>query len=373
MYIYELPEWPKFHWDKDQLAPQLAELIQLQGRLLGRRESLGADQHQEATLQALTDDVVKSSQIEGVRLDANRVSSSLAKRMGMKLLSSPGLPKSEEGIVEVLLDATAHYELPLTQERMFKWHRSLFPDGKSGIHTIKVGAWRDEVMQVVSGAMGNETVHYNAPHPKLMQTEMTAFLNWFNQPPGDDVMRSAIAHLWFVMIHPFDDGNGRIARALADMLLARSEKSSQRFYSMSSQILKDRITYYRILRSTGEADLDITEWLTWYLDCLKKSIEASSEALSGILLKSQFWKSHAGTPINERQSAMINRLLDGFHGKLTSSKWAQLTKCSQDTAARDIAGMIEKKILEKDEAGGRSTSYRLRNFPSRMRQAPVVI
>lgn len=363
MYIHEKAEWPNLTWDESKLATPLAEVRHLQGKLLGRMEGLGFSLREEATLKTLTNDVIKTSEIEGEKLDIGQVRSSIARRLGMDISGMKPAGRDVEGIVEVMLDATRHYDRALTKERLFDWHAALFPTGRSSMQRIVVGNWRNEAsgpMEVVSGPIGREKVHYRAPDFDRIEREMAQFLDWFNSPGDiDPVMKSALAHFWFVTIHPFDDGNGRIARAIADMALAQSEQSKQRFYSMSSQIQKERHAYYDILESCQKGSLDITPWFQWFLGCLKRAIEASREQLDNVLTKAHFWESHAGEAFNERQRMMINRLLDGFEGKLTSSKWATITKCSQDTALRDISDLMEHKILAKDDAGGRSTSYHL--------------
>ncbi len=364
MYIHERKDWPEFHWDQGKLAQLLADVRHLQGRLLGRMEALGFGLREEATLQTLTQDVIKTSEIEGEKLDADQVRSSIARRLGMDIGAAPQIDRNVEGIVEVMLDATRKHDAPLTEERLFAWHAALFPTGRSGMQRITVGGWRTEAsgpMQVVSGPYGRERVHYEAPTYDRLKKEMARFLNWFNaSSEADLVIKSALAHFWFVTIHPFDDGNGRIARAIADMMLARSEKSSQRFYSMSAQIQRERNEYYNVLEDCQKGSLDLTPWIEWFLNCLKHAIAASDKMLEAVLSKARFWKTHAGESFNERQRNIINRLLDGFEGKLTSSKWAKLTKCSQDTALRDITDLLDRQILSKDEAGGRSTSYELR-------------
>jgi Fic family protein len=363
MYIHERKEWPDFKWDQVKLVPLLTDARHLQGRLLGRMEALGFPLREEATLQTLTQDVVKTSEIEGEKLDAQQVRSSLARRMGMAIGALPPIDRNVEGIVEVMLDATRKHDAPLTQERLLSWHAALFPTGRSGMRRIVVGAWRTKDsgdMQVVSGPIGRETIHYEAPNHDLLKKEMARFIKWCNTASGiDPVLKSALAHFWFVTIHPFEDGNGRIGRAIADMLLARSENTSQRFYSMSSQIQRERNDYYLVLEDCQKGTLDITQWMEWYLNCMKRAIGASEKILAAVLIKAGFWKAHAGESFNDRQRKLINRLLDGFEGKLTSSKWAKLTKCSQDTALRDISDLLDRKILTKDEAGGRSTSYQL--------------
>jgi len=363
MYIHERKEWPEFAWNQAKLAGLLAEVRHLQGRLLGRMEALGFESREEATLQTLTQDVVKTSEIEGEKLDMRQVRSSIARRLGMDAGAAVQIDRNVEGIVEVMLDATRNHGRPLTEERLFGWHSALFPTGRSGMRRITVGGWRTSEsgpMQVVSGAIGREWVHFEAPAHDRLKKEMARFLKWFNTSAETDaVIKSALAHFWFVTIHPFDDGNGRIARAIADMTLARSEKTSQRFYSMSWQIQRERKEYYRILESCQKGPLDITPWIGWFLNCLKHAIAASETTLEAVLAKARFWKSHFGESFNERQRTILNRLLDGFDGKLTSSKWAKLTKCSQDTALRDISDLLDRRILTRDEAGGRSTNYNL--------------
>jgi Fic family protein len=364
MYIHERKEWPDFKWEQVKLAALLADVRHLQGRLLGRMESLGFQLREEATLQTLTQDVVKTSEIEGEKLDVETVRSSIARRMGLDIGALRPIDRNVEGIVDIMLDATRKHDKPLTQERLFSWHAALFPTGRSGMQRITVGAWRSKesgAMQVVSGPIGREKVHYEAPDYDRLKDEMSAFLKWFNSESETDlVLKSALAHFWFVTIHPFEDGNGRIARAIADMMLARSEKNAQRFYSMSAQIQQERSAYYDVLEKSQKGTLDVTLWIGWYLNCLRRAINASDKLLEIILVKDRFWKLHKSETFNERQRKVINRLLDGFEGKLTSSKWAKLAKCSQDTAGRDINDLLERKILAKEEAGGRSTSYALK-------------
>ncbi|MBB4305009.1 Fic family protein [Rhodobium orientis] len=326
-------------------------------------EALGFLLRSEAVLQTLTEDVMKSSEIEGERLDRAQVRSSIARRLGLDIGGLIPADRHVEGIVELMLDATQNYDKPLTADRLFDWHAALFPTGRSGMTRITVGAWRDDSsgpMQVVSGPFGKEKVHFEAPEAGRLDAEMRAFLDWFNAKPGiDPVLKAGIAHLWFVTLHPFDDGNGRIARAIADMALARSEGTSQRFYSMSAQIRLERNAYYDTLERTQKGDLDITDWLEWFLACLGRAFEGAEAVLSSVLDKARFWEAHAEDPFNDRQRDMLNRLMDGFEGKLTSSKWAKIQKCSQDTALRDIDDLIKRNILVKDSAGGRSTSYSL--------------
>ncbi|QPB21143.1 Fic family protein [Rhizobium sp. 007] len=362
-YIHQREDWPKFHWNTDALAGQLAAVRHRQGRLFGRMEALGFDLRAEAVLQTLTEDVLKSSEIEGETLDKEQVRSSIARRLGMDIGALAPVDRNVEGVVEMMLDATQNYQRRLSDERLFAWHAALFPTGRSGMTKIVVGAWRCEAsgpMQVVSGPVGREKVHYEAPAAERLLNEMAAFLDWFNSDLRlDPVLKAAIAHLWFVTIHPFDDGNGRIARAIADMALARSESNQQRFYSMSAQIRLERTDYYAILERTQKGDVDITEWLQWFLACLDRAFEGAEPILANVLRKARFWEAIAGGTISERQRKVINRLLDGFDGKLTSSKWAVLTKTSPDTALRDINDLVTRSILVKDEGGGRSTSYSL--------------
>jgi Fic family protein len=363
MYIHERPEWPKLHWNSEALTGLLAEVRHRQGRLLGQMQALGFRLQEEAVLRTLTEDVVKSSEIEGQQLDPAAVRSSIARRLGMDVGGLKPADRNVEGVVEMMLDATRNYDKALTAERLFGWHASMFPTGRSGMRRITVGGWRndsDGPMQVVSGAVGKERVHFEAPSAPRLEQEMTGFLDWFNNGPEvDPVLKAGIAHLWFVTIHPFDDGNGRIARAIADLCLARSEKSSQRFYSMSAQIRQERNEYYDILEDTQKGETEITQWLTWFLECLGRAIDGAETLLASVLTKARFWESIGTSPLNERQRLILNKLLDGFEGKLTSSKWAKLAKSSQDTAQRDINDLVARGILVRSEEGGRSTSYML--------------
>jgi Fic family protein len=362
-YIHELKDWPKFTWSQDRLTEKLAAVRHRQGWWLGRMEGLGFGLRNEATLQSLTEEVVKSSAIEGEVLNEDQVRSSIARHLGIDIGTLAPAERHVEGVVEMILDATEKHAEPLMDQRLFGWHAALFPTGRSGMRKILVGAWRDDKsgpMQVVSGPEGRQRVHYQAPAATRMTQEMEVFLKWFNAENSlDPVLKAALAHLWFVTIHPFDDGNGRIARAITDMALARSENSAQRFYSMSAQIRQERKAYYDILESTQKADLDITPWFAWFLGCLDRALEGAERISARVLKKDAFWKAHAGAQLNVRQIKVLNRLLDGFEGKLTSSKWAKLAKCSQDTAGRDIDDLIKRGILIKDAAGGRSTSYSL--------------
>ena len=363
-YIHQLNKWPDFNWNHEKIMPLLSSVRHKQGRLKGYMEVLGFDLRNETTLQTLTLDVVKSTEIEGEILNPDQVRSSIARRLGMNVAGLIPSDRNVEGVVEMMLDATQNFNKPLSKKRLFDWHASLFPTGRSGMYKITVGNWRNNKngpMQVVSGAMGKERVHYEAPDAKRLEQEMKLFFKWFNTNQAmDAVIKSAIAHLWFVTIHPFDDGNGRIARAIADMYLARADGDHQRFYSMSSQIRLERKAYYDILEKIQKGSLDITEWLMWFLKCLDNSLNATDEILKRILNKSKFWDKHIQTVINERQRLIINKLFDGFDGKLNSSKWAKIAKCSPDTALRDIQDLITKKILKKESAGGRSTSYILK-------------
>lgn len=362
-YIHKLPDWPQFRWSEETLSQRLAALRHRQGRLLGRMESFGFPLRAEAVLHTLTLDVLKSSEIEGEILDKEQVRSSIARRLGMDIGALAPTDRNTEGVVEMMLDATQNYDKPLTKERLFGWHASLFPTGYSGLRKIKVGAWRDDAegpMQVVSGSVGHEHVHFEAPAADRLEREMTAFLDWFNNDdPTDLVLRAGIAHLWFVTVHPFEDGNGRIARAIADMTLARSERSAQRFYSVSAQIRHEQTVYYGGLEETQKGTLDITSHLEWFLDCLNRAFDEAENTLATVFRKARFWQSYAGAPFNDRQRLILNKLLDGIKGKLTSSRWARLVKCSQDTALRDILDLVDRGILTKDPAGGRSTSYSL--------------
>ena len=364
-YIHRLRDWPKFRWDQDALTAPLADVRHRQGRLLGRMESLGFSLQKEAELETLTLDVLKSSEIEGEKLPADQVRSSIARRLGMETAGTTHAERDVEGVVEMMLDATQNFSKPLSEERLLAWHSALFPTGRSGMRKIIVGAWRNDAdgpMQVVSGPIGKEKVHYEAPAASLIEREMSGFLTWANDDADktDAVLRAALAHLWFVTIHPFDDGNGRIARAIADWALARSERSSQRFYSMSAQIRQERNDYYDILERTQKGTLDVTPWMGWFLGCLGRAFDGTETTLAAVLRKARFWEGHAQATINERQRAILNRLLDGFIGKLTTAKWAKLAKTSHDTALRDIQDLIEQGILKKDTGGGRSTSYSLK-------------
>ena len=357
-YIYDHTSWPNLTWDHHAISAAFGEVRLLQGKLIGQMNTLGFSAKEEATLQALTQDVVKSSEIEGERLPYDQVRSSLARRLGINTGGLVPSGRHVEGVVELLLDATQRHAEPLTHDRLYGWHAALFPTGHSGPYAIDVGRYRTGEMQVVSGPMGRERVHYRAVPPDRVQAEMDGFLAWFNAPDHlDPVLKAAVAHFRFIIIHPFDDGNGRIARALADMLLARSEGSGERFYSMSAQIMAERKQYHAVLQRVQHSAGDITEWMLWFLQCLRGAMLATGESTRRILLKAEFWERHEHTPVNERQRLMLNRLLDGFEGKLQSSKWAKITKTSSDTALRDIKDLVAKGILRQANECGRSVHY----------------
>ncbi len=362
-YIHEKPNWPNLVWVSDQLAAPLAAVRHKQGRLLGKMESLGFDLRMEASLTVLTADVVKSSAIEGEALNPEEVRSSIARRLGLDVAGLPRASRAVEGVVEMMLDATRNFAAPLTDERLFAWHAALFPTGRSGMSPIAVGEWRPEEagpMQVVSGPFGHEKVHFVAPNADRLEAEMERFIAWFNGPPSTDpVLTAGIAHFWFVTIHPFEDGNGRIARAIADMALARADGTKDRIYSMSSQIEAERKDYYRNLEMAQRGDVDITRWLAWFLGCLERAIDGAEDALATVLFKAKLWQRINQRPVNDRQRLVINRLLDGFRSLLTTSKYAKLAKCSSDTALRDIRELLDRGILVQNAGGGRSTSYRL--------------
>lgn len=364
-YIHQKHNWPNFTWVSEEFVSLLSEARNLQGRLIGKMESLGFELRNEALLETLTLDVLKSAEIEGELLNPEQVRSSIAQRLGMEFAGTISSDRNVDGMVDMMIDATRNCINPLTKERLFDWHAALFPMGRSGIFKITVADWRKDStgkMQVVSGASGKEKVHFQAPDADLVEMEMNRFLQWFNEVNKIDlVIKAAIAHLWFVTIHPFQDGNGRITRALTDMLLARSDKSTQRFYSMSAQIRIERKEYYDILEKTQKGELDVTEWIKWFLNCLINALNATEKILTRVLIKADFWNKHSKTIINERQKNVLNKLLDEFEGKLTSMKWAKIAKCSKDSAIRDINDLISKDILQKETAGGRSTNYELRS------------
>lgn len=362
-YVHELSDWPTFRWSEEKISSRLAAVRHRQGRLIGRMEGLGFQLRAEASLQSLTEEVLKSSEIEGEALNKDQVRSSIARRLGMDIGGLIPADRNVEGIVELMLDATQKYGETLDAQRLFNWHAALFPTGRSGMARIATGVWRDDAagpMQVVSGAIGRERVHYQAPPAKNLNREMQAFLKWFDRDLAfDPVLKAGLSHLWFATIHPFDDGNGRIARAITDMALARSEASAQRFYSMSAQIRLERKAYYDMLEQTQKGTLDVTLWLEWFLDCLDRAFDGAEGILSSVLEKARFRDKHANAVFNDRQRAMIDRLFNGFFGKLTSSKWAKLAACSQDTALRDIDDLVRRGVLVKDAGGGRATSYSL--------------
>jgi len=362
-YIYQNNNWPNFTWNEQEIQVILGKVRHLQGKLFGQMSALGFSIKAEALLSTLTIDVLKSSEIEGEKLNHDQVRSSIAKRLGLDYNDSIYPSRDIEGVVEMMLDATQKYNQPLNEERLFNWHAALFPTGRSGMYKIDTARYRTGEMQIVSGPMGKERVHFHAPPPEDMKKEMDVFLNWFNSNSNLDlVLKSAIAHFWFIIIHPFDDGNGRIARAISDLLLARSENSTFRFYSLSSQILLERKVYYKMLQKIQHSEGDITAWINWFLNCLYRALESTEEAIKKVLRKAEFWDKNKETILNSRQRLMLNKLLDGFKGKLKTSKWAKIAKCSQDTALRDIKDLIKKEILKQEESGGRSTNYELNNF-----------
>ena len=362
-FIHEKPEWPLFSWNSEALSAPLAAVRHKQGKHLGRMEALGFDLRAEASLTVLTSEVVSSSAIEGETLNPGEVRSSIARRLGLDVTGLPKAGREIEGIVEMMLDATQNYEVPLTGERLFGWHAALFPTGRSGMSRLPVGAWRPQEvgpMQVVSGPIGREKVHFEAPEAESLESEMTRFIEWFDSPLSiDPVLKAGIAHLWFVTIHPFEDGNGRIARATADMALSQADGTEDRFYSLSSQLEAERKEYYLQLEAAQRGDLDITRWLAWFLDCLDRTIGNADTTLVSVLHKAKLWERINPHPVNDRQRKVINRLLDGFEGFLTTSKYARLTRCSQDTALRDIRELLARGIIVQNPGRGRSTSYRL--------------
>jgi Fic family protein len=364
MYLYQQPTWPHFTWQPAPLEAQLGAVRHQQGRVLGHMQALGFSAQAEATWHTLTLDVLKSSEIEGEVLPPEQVRSSLARRLGLPEAGLAPAERRVEGVVEMLLDATQGFAAPLTEERLFGWQAALFPTGRSGLQRIAVGQWRTGArgpMQVVSGPVGRERVHFEAPEASKVPAEMAAFLAWLNAPDAglDPVLRAGVAHLWFVTIHPFEDGNGRLARALTDLLLARADATAQRFYSLSAQLRLERPAYYAHLEAAQKGPLDITAWLAWFLGCLGRALAATELTLAQVLAKARYWERHAALPLNARQRLLLNRLLDGFVGKLTSAKWAAIAKCSPDTALRDIQALLAQGVLVKEAAGGRSTSYRL--------------
>ena len=363
VYIYQHSNWTDFTWDQVAISLLCSEVRHLQGKITGRMSMLGFAGRQDAVLATLTMDVVKSSEIEGEKLEYEQVRSSIANRLGINTAGLPAANRNVEGVVEMMLDATQNHDQALTHERLFGWHAALFPSGYSSIHKIEVGCYRTGEMLIVSGAMGKEKIHFEAVSPALVNEEMDKFLNWFNGKSSiDPVLKAAIAHFWFIIIHPFDDGNGRIARAITDLMLTRADGMPERFYSMSGQIMKERKQYYKVLQKVQHSRGDITEWLDWFLNCLRSALLTTESELEEILRKSRFWEIHERSKFNERQRLVLNRLLDGFEGKLKSSKWARLAKCSPDTALRDIRDLMEKGILQQEQPGGRSTGYVLSEF-----------
>ncbi|MCC5793478.1 MAG: Fic family protein [Chromatiales bacterium] len=367
-YIWQAGDWPNWRFDLATLAGPMAEVSRAQGLLLGRLADVGMALRDQASLAALTEDVVKTSEIEGEQLNVKSVRSSIARRLGVDIGALAPVDRHVEGVVEMVLDATANCEAPVTRERLFGWHAALFPTGYSGLSRIKVGGWRDDAngpMQVVSGPIGRQYVHFEAPPAEHLDAETYRFLDWVNAESGEPLLvKAGLAHLWFVTLHPFDDGNGRIARAIGDLLLARAEASPQRFYSLSAQIQRDRQAYYDILERSQKGALDVTEWLAWFLEALRRAVDQAQHTLDAVLAKARFWQRLAGMPMNERQVKLLNQLLDGFEGKLTSSKWAAIAKCSPDTALRDINDLLTRGLLRKSDAGGRSTSYELNDPPT---------
>lgn len=360
-YIYQLPQWPNFQWNVQQLTPQLTEIHRQQDLLLERMQQLGFNFRREAELHALTEEVIKSSEIEGEKLNSAQVRSSVARRLGIEIGGLKSVDRNVEGVVEMMLDATQKYEAKLSEERLFDWHAALFPTARSGMRPITVGGWRTDQsgpMQVLSGPIGREHIHFEAPIAEKLPDEMHAFLKWFEEENEKDwVVKATLAHLRFVTIHPFEDGNGRITRAITDMALARSENRSERFYSMSAQIRQERNDYYEVLEQTQKGSLNITRWMEWFFGCLERAIRGADSIISAVERRGRFWESIANLKLNQRQQSVLNLLLDDFEGKLTTSKWAKLTKCSQDTAARDISDLVEKGVLKRDIGLGRATSY----------------
>lgn len=362
-YIWQHPDWPHWVYDLKRLSPLLAPVHLARGHLLGRMVNLGLDLHDRATLRVLTEEVQKTSEIEGETLDADSVRSSIARRLGVDIGALAPADRQVDGVLDMVLDVTQQHAAPLTGERLFAWHAALFPTGYSGLSKIRVGQRRDDAtgpIQVVSGPLHRQKVRFLAPPASELETEVAKFLVWFNAATEDDpAIKAGVAHLWFVTLHPFEDGNGRIARAVGDMVLARADQSGQRYYSLSAQIQRERKHYYDRLEATQRGGMDVTDWLVWFLGCLLRSLQGAEDTLASVLAKARFWQHWAGVPLNERHIELLNRLLDGFEGKLTSSKWASIAKCSQDTALRDISELVARGVLKKSEASGRSTSYEL--------------
>jgi Fic family protein len=366
-HIWQAPDWPGWRYDLTSLAHPIADVSRAQGMLLGRLADVGMVQRDVASLSALTDDVVKSSAIEGEQLDVESVRSSIARRLGVDIGALAPVDRHVEGVVEMMLDATANCSAPLTRDRLFGWHAALFPTGYAGRTRITVGRWRDDAdgpMQVVSGPLGRQRIHFEAPPADRLESEVGRFLAWANSASSEPpLIKAGLAHLWFVTLHPFDDGNGRIARAIGDLFLSRADGSLQRFYSLSAEIQRQCKAYYDALERTQRQTMDVTEWLAWFLETLHRAIDQAQRTLDTVLTKTRFWQQWAATPLNERQVKLVNRLLDGFEGKLSSGKWAAIAKCSPDTALRDIGDLLARGLLRKSAAGGRSTSYEL-NVPS---------
>ncbi|RZJ91975.1 MAG: Fic family protein [Chryseobacterium sp.] len=362
VYIHQLKNWPDLQWNEQEFISLLSEVRNLQGKLMGKAELLGFGLKDEANLETLIQDVLQTSEIEGEVLNPELVRSSIATRLGLEYSGLNHSDRNVEGIVELMIDATQNNNKTVTDERLFDWHAALFPSGRSGMHKIEVASWRSGEMQVVSGGMGRETVHYEAPKPEHLTLEMNRFIDWYNGDQNlESLLKAAVAHLWFITIHPFDDGNGRIARAITDMQLSKSDGVNQRFYSMSTEINKQKKSYYTILERTQKGDLDITEWIIWFLACLKNSILHSAIIVDKVVKKHQFWVKNAGKISNKRQHIMLIKLLDNFEGNLNTSKWAKMAKTSPDTALRDITDLVHKGILIKADSGGRSTHYILKD------------
>lgn len=366
-YIWQSADWPNWRFDLTALAGPMVEVSRAQGLLMGRLADVGVALRDQASLATLTEDVLKTSEIEGERLDVESVRSSIARRLGVDIGALAPVDRQVEGVVDMVLDATASCQTFVSRERLFGWHAALFPTGYSGLSRIKLGGWRDDAsgpMQVVSGPVGRQRVHFEAPPAERLEIETDRFLDWLNGPAKEPpLLKAGLGHLWFVTLHPFDDGNGRIARAIGDLLLARADGSSQRFYSLSAQIQRERKAYYDILERTQQRSMDVTEWLAWFLGALQRAVDQAQHTLDAVLAKARFWQRWATAPLNERQLKLLNKLLDGFEGKLTTSKWAAIAKCSQDTALRDIKELLALGVLRKSEAGGRSTSYELNDLP----------
>jgi len=362
-YIYQYKNWPQFTWDESRISALLGEVRNLQGKIAGKMSFLGFSERDEASLISLTIDVVKSSEIEGEILNYDQVRSSIAKKLGLNIGGLKTIDRNVEGVVEMMVDATQNYQKQLSHDRLFGWNAALFPTGYSGMRKLEVGQYRTKEIQIVSGPIGKEKIHYEAIEPKKLVKEMNTFLDWINGNVNlDPVLKAAVAHFWFIIIHPFEDGNGRIARAVTDLLLSRAEGSPERFYSMSSQLMVQKKEYYAILQKVQHSDGDITDWLDWFFLCLKNALIQAENGMEKILNKSKFWKIHEGSVFNPRQRIIINKLLDGFDGKMRTSKWATLAKCSSDTALRDIKDLLDQGVFVQEDSGGRSTSYSLAPF-----------